>query len=119
MSLSSMRVNGPRHAFAYEDITVDATAGGKGVTAATAFPVKLAGSGVQQVALDFGAEEATFSVEVDTVRYTLDGTAPTATLGHLLGLGDILTVVGRDNLKRLRFIRVTTNATIRATYFRD
>lgn len=115
MAQTSIRVNGARHAFAFEQITVDNTAGGKGATAATAFPRVISGGS----SFDHGAEEAFISIETDQVRYTLDGTAPTSSLGHILEAGDILQLIGRDMIVKLRMIRVTTNAAVSVTYFRD
>ncbi len=117
MSQTSVRVHGQRHAFAYEAITVSNTA--IGVTAATAFPRLVTGTGGYAVSQDNGAEEAVFSVETDNVRYTLDGTVPTASVGHLLLPNDILTLVGRDAIRKVKFIRVTTDASLKVTYFRD
>lgn len=116
MAQSSIRVNGARHAFAFEAITVSNAS--IGVTAATAFPRLVTGSNGMN-SLDHGAEEAFFTVETDQVRYTLDGTVPTAAIGHRLNPDDTLWLVGRDMIRKVRFIRVTTDAALKATYFRD
>lgn len=64
------------------------------------------------------AERVFISCETDQVRYTYDGTTPTASAGHLMNVGDILILSGHGNIRRFQAIRVTTDATLRATYER-
>lgn len=52
------------------------------------------------------AEEIYLTVEGDTIRFRLDGTAPTATTGHAVGTGASLQVKGMDKL--LNFKAITT-----------
>lgn len=60
-----------------------------------------------------GLTEATFgdqtfaliTVETAAVRFRLDGTAPTATVGHVLEVGDILELSSEVQMKNVRFIR--------------
>lgn len=50
------------------------------------------------------AVEAYISVETNPVRFRVDGVAPTATEGHLLGAGEKITIRGHTALKNLVFI---------------
>ena len=78
---------------------------------------------VSNVAIGFTAGNITgkkgvyLSVEADEVRYRYDGTDPTATEGHLLYVGDRLQLMHPTVLSKFRMIRVTTDATVRCTYF--
>lgn len=63
------------------------------------------------------ASGAMITCETATVRFRLDGTAPTATVGHELHPGDVLHLSSNDEVTRARFIRRdSTSATLRATY---
>ena len=64
-----------------------------------------------------GRQGCYVTVETDNVRYRYDGTAPTATEGHLLYVGDRLQLINPTILTKMRFIRETTDATIRVSYF--
>jgi hypothetical protein len=50
------------------------------------------------------------------IRYTFDGTTPTASVGHFLAAGDALTFV--DSLVALKMLGVTGTATIQVSYFK-
>jgi hypothetical protein len=57
------------------------------------------------------ADQATFIVTGDAIRFRYDGTAPTATVGFYLPADATpLVVVGNADIRRLQFIRVTTDA---------
>lgn len=62
------------------------------------------------------AKFATITVEADQIRYRLDGTAPDSTTGHLLNVNDVLMLSSEDDIRNLRMIRVTTDATIQVSY---
>lgn len=51
------------------------------------------------------ATQATCRLETAQVRYTVDGTTPTTTVGVLLEVGDQLALVGNDTLNAFRAIR--------------
>ena len=53
------------------------------------------------------------TVETDQVRFRIDGTAPTASEGHLLNTNDILELHDAAEINNARFIRVTTDATLK------
>ncbi len=46
------------------------------------------------------------------MRYWPDGTVPTATAGHRLGVGDILELQTRDALQDIQFISEGTDGTL-------
>lgn len=82
--------------FAREDLVIDDTVGGVGFTASVYAPA--------------GQPPATVAecgpLEAGRVRYTTNGTAPTTTLGHLLEVGDRLTIEGQVDIAGFRAIRV-------------
>lgn len=59
---------------------------------------------------------AVITVETDQVRFWVDGSTPTASVGHLLNVGDELELRGGDELTKFRVIRVTADATLQVTY---
>ncbi len=62
-------------------------------------------------------DKCLITVEGANVRFRLDGSDPTATVGHLLKKGDVLECDGDQQLQHLRFIRVTgQSATLRCSY---
>jgi hypothetical protein len=65
--------------------------------------------------------EATYAlvtVEDDDIRYWLDGSAPTSSLGHLVPDGNTFEIHGPDNIRNFRAIRTNTDATLQVSYFR-
>ena len=65
------------------------------------------------------AEEAFITVETQPIRYTVDGTTPSTTDGHLAAAGDTIYLEGFDNIARFQCIRSTgSDSTIHVTYFR-
>lgn len=70
-----------------------------------------------------GATVAVITVEVDAVRFTLDGTTPTVTadtgLGHTADAGDVVILTGNQEINAFRVINETAsnNAELRVTYF--
>jgi|CXWL01.1.fsa_nt_gi hypothetical protein len=86
---------------AHESVTVDSTAGGVALTAATIIPFN----------------RAVLTVETAAIRYTVDGTAPTTAVGHLAQPGDVIKLAGNDELTRFRAIRQGgVSGTIMASY---
>lgn len=89
---------------AFEQITVAATAIGFTTT-------KITPAGRPQ------ATVALCRVETAEIRYTVDGTTPTTTVGTLLEIGDTLTVNGHDVLVSFRAIRTGgTSGQLDCTY---
>lgn len=111
--MSTVYVNGPRPAIAnsYEAVTVSSTA-----VALTAS--KYEGANVlHHTAVPFSAILAVITVEDDDIRYTVDGTTPTSTIGHKANVGDVIQIHGRQNINKFRAIRVTNDSSIRVTYY--
>jgi len=93
-------------AYAYESITVSATA--VGFTSTLVSPANAP-----------SAKLAILTIETAGVRYRYDGTAPTAAQGHAAAMDTSLTVNGINNINRFRIIKSgATDATVRVTYLR-
>lgn len=91
-------------AVSHESITVAGTA--LGFTAAN-----LTRTGGQVVG-------ALVSAETAQMRYCVDGTTATSTVGHLLEAGDVIEVFGANNLAKFSAIRTGgTSGTLKVTYF--
>lgn len=104
----------PRPAYAFESITVDDTAGGKSLTAATYR--KQVGPGAPDWQMP---RKAFITVETASIRFSIvPGVAPTATTnGHEIGANMSFEIEGQQIID-FRVIRSTaTSATIRVTYF--
>jgi hypothetical protein len=59
---------------------------------------------------------ATISVESNSIRYTLDGTTPTTSVGHRLDAGDVLFLSSFDDIKNFQAIRISADAELQVTY---
>lgn len=94
----------PLSSFASETLTVSSTA--LPLTKATWSP-----SGGQ------AATAAYMTVKTDNVLFWLDGSTPTATVGHVFAAGGSLVICGPD-LAKFRVIRQTNDATLSITYLR-
>ena len=59
------------------------------------------------------------TVETAEVRFRLDGTNPTSTVGHLLQVGDILRLDNISDMANARFIRTgATSGLLMVSYLR-
>ena len=56
------------------------------------------------------------TLETDSIRFTLDGTTPSSTVGHLLTAGQNLTILNGHDIVKFRCIKVTSNASLKVTY---
>lgn len=91
--------------FAFETVTVAGTA--IGGTSATYAPAT------------YGpACRAFITVETASIRWRCDGTAPTASVGHLAVAGDSIEIEGIANVANFKAIRVTDSAAMQITYSR-
>ena len=63
------------------------------------------------------ARQALITVETDQIRWTVDGTTPTAAIGHRANVDDVIRLEGFDAIRLFRAIRVTADASIKVTYF--
>ena len=95
----------------YEDLTIDNTEGGVGFTSTKRIPTSgdFLGVPCQNVycTIDYDGED---------IRFTIDGTAPTATVGTLLRKGGILELDNGSDIRNFRAIQVSAEATLRVIY---
>jgi hypothetical protein len=89
------------YAFAFESVTV----------------TNAAAVGLTQATYD-AARMAVITVEDNPVRVRWDGTSPTTAVGHLLGVGDTLTIHFSADIFHFKAIATGGNAVIRVTYSR-
>jgi hypothetical protein len=107
--MAVIKVNSNQSGFAHESVTADSTAGGVALTESTYFR-----NGTQQNT----ASSALITTETADCRFTIDGTAPTTTVGHLATSGSQMTIDGLENIKKFRAIRTgDTSATLKVTYY--
>lgn len=102
--------------YAYENITIDATVGGKGFTATNVFSTA---SAAQR---DFGKTRLIVATLEDAqIRFSvLSGTPPVAvTTGHLVDIGTALSFANLKAMQDFRAIRETgVSGTLHVTYYR-
>lgn len=68
------------------------------------------------------AEQAFITVVSNAIRWTVDGTTPTAGAtgtGHDAVANDIIVLDGSDAIRQFKAIRATADATLKVTYFRN
>ena len=101
--MSQSTFAGPKNLspFGYQQIT--------SLSAATALTVPAPTNAVP-------ATLALIQAETQNVRWRDDGTNPTASVGMLLVVGDILPYTG--DLSKLKFIEATTGAKLNVSYYR-
>jgi hypothetical protein len=58
-------------------------------------------------------------VRGNSVVFTRDGTAPTATKGIQANVGDVIVLTSRDELDNFKVIRQSADATLDVEYFTD
>lgn len=61
---------------------------------------------------------ALVTVTGQPVRFTLDGTVPTAAIGNVLAVNDGILLTGYDNIEDFRCIETAASASVQVTYFR-
>ena len=59
---------------------------------------------------------AQITVETASIRYRVDGSDATASLGHVAEPGDLILLENRNELRDFRAIRLTSSATLQITY---
>ena len=88
-------------------LTIDATAGGIALTQPT-----------QAATLPL-AQAALVTVETAQIRFTVDATAPTSTVGHILNIADRLLLEGQQEIRAFRAIRTGgSSGAVSVTYYR-
>lgn len=105
-----------RTPFAYEQVTIDATAGGIALTAATYNPVV-----TDSPASMTRAELAVINCQVAQLRYRVDLVAAvTASVGMTFNAGEEKLIYGFTAISQFRGIRTTaTSAVCDVTYYRN
>lgn len=100
-------------AYDYENLTIDSTSGGIAFTAS-----KVTTSTTQ-------AQSVTFTIACDggatscPIRMTLNGTAPTTSVGMRADYGSSVTIYSHQNIVAFRAIREgSTSAILNTTYFK-
>lgn len=63
-----------------------------------------------------GYDYALITVDADSVKFTLDDTVPTASVGHTVVVNGQLILQSVLEVKNVQFIRVTTDSTLQVTY---
>ena len=98
-----------RAAGGYEALTVDSTSGGVGFTKTEIDPV----SGLYK-----GSSARTVFCRLETaqIRWTIDGTAPTSSVGTLLEVGETLTISNPGDIKNFRAIRTGSSGSLRCIF---
>lgn len=100
---SSGAIGGGDVPFAYEQKTVDSTAGGVSLTAVTYSD----------------ATHATLRLETAQIRFRVDGGAPTTAVGTLLEIGETLELSGAATIAAFRAIRTGgSSGSLSVTYGR-
>lgn len=63
-----------------------------------------------------GAQKAFLTNYGNAIRYTYDGTTPSATVGHVLPDGGALVLEGQQQMASVKFFRVSADSVISITY---
>ena len=74
-------------------------------------------SAATRLTVPAGAFSAVVSVETQNIRWTVDGTTPTSTVGVLLTAGSEREFVGMETLDALCFIETTASSAVKVAYF--
>ena len=103
-------IGGIYHPYAFESLTVSSSA------------IPLTASVYNTVAVTSGAnplrqvQYVVITTETNSIRYRYDGTAPTASIGHLMTAGTALVLIGYDTITQFQAIASGADATIMVTY---
>ncbi len=92
-------------AFYHGSLTVDDTAGG----------VSIVAGGKSSSTYRSPANKTYMTLETAQIRWTVDGTAPTTSVGHLLEYGQSLTLTGEDIVNFKAIKTGATSATLMIT----
>lgn len=66
------------------------------------------------------SDKIIFQVETAQIRYWMDGSTPTASVGLIGNIGDEITLTGKDVIEKFRAIRTgSTSAVLSAQFFTD
>lgn len=70
-------------------------------------------------AVSFPARAALVECATNAIYYTTDGSTPSATNGHRLNAGDVLTLTGRQAVANLKMIRQSADSVVNLTYYKE
>ena len=59
------------------------------------------------------------TTETNSIRYRVDGTDPTATVGHLVAAPGSFEVTNPQDIRRFKMIRASADATVNITFERE
>ena len=62
------------------------------------------------------AQYALFTVEGTQIRWRVDGTAPSTSVGHLNTSGDVIEIRGSNNIAHVQFVATSSSGNIQVTY---
>lgn len=68
------------------------------------------------VSMSGGAQRAYLTNYGAAIRYTYDGTTPTASVGHVLADNGVLVIDGQQQMATIKFIRISSDSSISVTY---
>lgn len=92
--------------YTFDQITIDNTSGGKSITSAN-------------INASPKPKKVIITIETAQIRYTIDGTAPTSSVGHLCNPFDVIVLEGYSQIQNFKAIRAGgTSATISISYLR-
>ena len=92
--------------FAYESVTVSTSTNGYALSSTTYASTATDPAAVATLTLDGGA-----------IRYRIDGGIPSTALGHLMSVGDSLTLSGYLAISQFKaYAQTSTAGTLHATY---
>ena len=96
---------GKLETYDYEEITIDNTLGGVGLTST-------------KLTTTAKPKECFITVETAPIRYRMDGGAPTSAVGHQLFPTDSIRIDGLKNMENFRAIRISASGKIFVSYKR-
>lgn len=64
------------------------------------------------------AQYIVITSETNSIRYRIDGTDPTASVGHLMPAGSALVLTGITTIRNFKAIATGSDATLQVTYSR-
>ena len=65
------------------------------------------------------ATKAMITIETVSIRWRVDGTAPTSTTGHLATTTDVIYLNTLQDIEKFRFIGISGTATLQVSYVDD
>lgn len=106
---SSVSIQDNLNAYAFEDFTVSTTA--------LAFASTNVRGGSGSTSDSLTSRAVLITCNTNAIRYRVDGTNPTATVGHRLAPGETLLLCGIRNITKFRMIRDTADSNVAVTFF--